>query len=67
MSVIGPHIGAIIGALIYQLCVGLHWSEEDSDQEDEAEINTPSLLAVKELEGKKKTFYVPDFRHKTQI
>ncbi|XP_076443939.1 aquaporin-10-like [Babylonia areolata] len=27
----GPHVGALLGALVYQLCVGLHWPEEEED------------------------------------
>lgn len=29
VPVIGPHIGSVVGALIYQLCVGLHWPAEE--------------------------------------
>ena len=31
MPILGPHLGALVGALVYQLCVGFHWPEPDSD------------------------------------
>jgi len=31
VPVVGPHIGAIVGAFIYQLCVGLHWPDEQQE------------------------------------
>jgi hypothetical protein len=27
VPVLGPHLGAIIGAFVYQICVGCHWPE----------------------------------------
>lgn len=27
VPVLGPHIGAIFGALLYNICVGLHWPD----------------------------------------
>lgn len=29
VPVVGPHLGAVIGAYIYQLCVGFHWPTEE--------------------------------------
>lgn len=29
VPVLGPHLGGVIGAYIYQLCVGFHWPIED--------------------------------------
>ncbi|KAH3836223.1 aquaporin-10-like [Dreissena polymorpha] len=32
IPVIGPHIGALLGAAVYQLCVGLHWPREEAQE-----------------------------------
>ena len=32
----GPHVGAVVGAMIYQICVGFHWPQE----EDSSELQT---------------------------
>ncbi|ESP00593.1 hypothetical protein LOTGIDRAFT_157872 [Lottia gigantea] len=32
VPVIGSHIGALVGAAIYQLCVGLHWPLDQNDE-----------------------------------
>ncbi|KAL4227207.1 hypothetical protein ACF0H5_012653 [Mactra antiquata] len=29
VPVVGPHLGGILGALVYQLCVGMHWPEDE--------------------------------------
>ena len=35
VPVVGPHIGAILGAFLYQLCVGFHWPSDDSKDIEE--------------------------------
>ena len=35
MPVVGPHVGAVLGASLYQLFIGLHWSVEEEPTKDE--------------------------------
>ncbi|KAJ8304393.1 hypothetical protein KUTeg_017976 [Tegillarca granosa] len=44
IPVLGPHLGAIIGAFIYQLCVGLHWPRT-------YEITQPQSKTVEQTVG----------------
>ncbi|KAK6179976.1 hypothetical protein SNE40_012213 [Patella caerulea] len=53
VPVCGSHFGAIIGSIIYQLCIGLHWPNENegtykekeivADDEDQSTTNTVPL------------------------
>lgn len=31
VPVVGPHIGAIVGAYIYKFMIGMHWPENDKE------------------------------------
>ena len=31
MPILGPHLGAIIGSLLYDLFVGFHWPTDDQE------------------------------------
>ena len=31
MPILGPHLGAIIGSLLYDLFVGFHWPPDDQE------------------------------------
>ncbi|XP_033750705.1 aquaporin-9-like [Pecten maximus] len=37
VPVLGPHIGAILGTIVYDLCVGFHWPDENVNENDEQE------------------------------
>ena len=47
VPIIGPHIGAIVGSLLYDLFVGLHWPPpSQATTEDEAENESGLTLKV---------------------
>ena len=58
VPVVGPHLGAIIGTAVYQLCVGMHWPEQESESDrpkthenydiEKKELRTEQML---ELDG----------------
>ena len=33
---LGPHVGAVVGAIVYQILVGLHFPDDDDDDDDDA-------------------------------
>lgn len=39
VPVIGPHVGAVVGAFTYQLFVGFHWPDESDEQDLEKQNN----------------------------
>lgn len=41
VPVVGPHIGAIVGAIVYQFLVGMHWPDDTASNE-ETEVVTVS-------------------------
>jgi hypothetical protein len=46
VPIVGPHIGAVVGALLYQGFIGAHWPEEHSEESkhhglDMEEMRTP--------------------------
>lgn len=46
VNILGPHVGAVVGALAYQGCVGLHWPQgSDNDEKLVAGSSDPQPLS----------------------
>ena len=58
MSIVGPHVGAILGALVYQICIGVHWPS-DGAPEQEVDVTPMSLISVTQVDTKSDTLLVP--------
>ena len=42
MPIVGPHLGAIIGSLFYDLCIGFHWPQhqmENQKNQEKIQVN----------------------------
>ena len=50
MPILGPHIGAVLGSLLYDLFVGLHWPPAAASYSDDPigghDQGQPSGLAI---------------------
>ena len=49
MPILGPHLGAIIGSLLYDLFVGFHWPPDDQETEievSEAAADLPFVIPI---------------------
>lgn len=47
IPIVGPHIGAIVGALLYKLTIGIHWPHEYSPVETKQQDEEHMLEAKK--------------------
>lgn len=52
----GPHVGAILGAFLYQFLIGFHWSEV---------VEITSDIPIKEIKNTVVTGKVISFQEKT--
>ena len=49
MPILGPHLGAIIGSLLYDLFVGFHWPPDDQEtgiEVSEASADLPFVIPI---------------------
>lgn len=46
IPIVGPLIGAVVGAAVYQLCVGLHGTSEDKEDTDSTASSLPEKYNV---------------------
>ncbi|XP_060066572.1 aquaporin-10-like [Ylistrum balloti] len=41
IPVLGPHIGAVLGTVVYDLCIGFHWPDDDRENIDQNSVWIP--------------------------
>ncbi|PVD19963.1 hypothetical protein C0Q70_20457 [Pomacea canaliculata] len=46
VPVVGPHVGAIVGAVVYEVAVGLHWPTDDELQKDSPDGKGPKSEGI---------------------
>ena len=52
---VGPHIGAIVGAWLYLLCVGIHAEEDEEEHYDGGDVHElTKQLEVERAKNEKK-------------